>query len=525
MGGATENVSYNLSFSREMGDGYREHTHFWGNKIYGLANITPTPNIKITPVFNYINSYAENPEGIDWPTYSIGAKTPNSDAIPYNEYLGTERFTGGVTSSMKFGDHDVNISAFTKTTIFTEANNNTFVNRNYNSPGFSAQYTFNSGEKKDYFKNHVSVGTDGQFQTIDETRVFNYHSVAGTNKLSDVKFTQAGVGFFILDKFELGQKWSFMLSGRFDQMNNKIADNLKKHYLTDKDPDGNPFITDTLNYDASGELNFNQFTGRLGITYSPAQEFTIYSNVGQGFLPPATEELAQNPDNFGGFNTHIIPSTSIGGDLGFRGSIKEKFYFDVTGFYFTTKNDIDRYRLTDPLRNQETFYRNAGATNRVGLELYAKYYPLNNLCVQAAYTYSSFKYSNNDTIRIMMDDPTIFKYIQNGNYLPNSPQHQLNVDIQYDPIPCLSLGISTETLSNWYIDGANFESEAAPGYTLLHARIVYKWNINKLNGELSFNVRNAGDLQYIGFTEPDPGGNAYQPAARREFFGTIKVRL
>ena len=124
-----------------------------------------------------------------------------------------------------------------------------------------------------------------------------------------------------------------------------------------------------------------------------------------------------------------------------------------------------------------------------------------------------------------MDDTSIVKYVQDGNYLPNVPQHQLYVDLQIEPIKNLYFGISTETASKWYIDGANVEDEAANGYTLTHLRANYVFNIKGVYGELQFSVRNLFDKIYLGFTEPDPGGNSYQPAARREIFGGLKINL
>ncbi len=69
------------------------------------------------------------------------------------------------------------------------------------------------------------------------------------------------------------------------------------------------------------------------------------------------------------------------------------------------------------------------------------------------------------------------------------------------------------------------ESEAAAGYTLFGARIGYTMNLSGLNAEIILQGRNLGDQKYVAFTEPDPGGNAYQPGAGREFFGTVKIGL
>jgi outer membrane receptor protein involved in Fe transport len=59
----------------------------------------------------------------------------------------------------------------------------------------------------------------------------------------------------------------------------------------------------------------------------------------------------------------------------------------------------------------------------------------------------------------------------------------------------------------------------------VHARIRYNLSIGGLQSEVSVYVRNLTDKQFIAFTEPDPGGNAYQAGARREFFASFRVRL
>jgi outer membrane receptor protein involved in Fe transport len=126
----------------------------------------------------------------------------------------------------------------------------------------------------------------------------------------------------------------------------------------------------------------------------------------------------------------------------------------------------------------------------------------------------------------MMDDTSLHKKIIDGNFLPNSPQHQLYLDIQYSEIlPHITVGISGEYVDKYFIDGANIETEAAQSYGLLHGRIVYTAKLKNMDVELSFNVKNIADKQYVAFTEPDPGGNSYQPAARRQFFGGLKIKF
>jgi iron complex outermembrane recepter protein len=506
-GGNVNNVNYRISLGRTMGDGYRVHTHFWGDNLYAKATYIPNSHIKLTPMLEYINYYHENPEGINLQQYNEDPKQANPDAVPYNEYLQTERAVAGITGLTIFDQNEIQFNVYTKRTLFTEANNHTFNYRTIQSPGTSVQYSYNSGTAEDFFRNKISAGADLQWQKIEEHRVDNIYSVPGNIVRSREEINQRGIGLFLLDNVSLGKKTDLFFSLRYDKIHNELIDLLKQPY------------------DASGSADFSKATGRIGISYSLIEEANLYANWGQGFLPPATEELAQNPDNFGGFNMHLVPSTSNGFEMGSRGYVSKIVYYDITGFYLVTKNDFDRYRITDPLRNQETFYRNVGSSRRFGIEFYSKYNPISPLTLQVAYTFSHFKYTNDTPIRIMMDDTSIVKYIINGNYLPNSPMHQLYVDAEYHFLDNLFVGVSSETLSKTYIDGANIESEVAAGYMLIGARVGYKFYLNSFNAEITLQGRNLTDQKYVAFTEPDPGGNAYQPGAGREFFINARIAL
>jgi iron complex outermembrane receptor protein len=507
-GGNVDPVNYRLSFSRTAGDGYREHTHFWGDNVYGKATYTPTGSVSLTPILGWTNTYHENPEGITLEQYRGNPRQANPDAIPYNEYLQTNRWTVGLNGVILLSPkHELQFAAYFKRTLFTEANNGTFNDRTIEAPGASVQYTLSWGSLDDPIRNSLSIGTDFQWQTIDERRVDNLHSMRGDTIRSTEHIRQHAKGAFAITKVNIGGAWDIMLSLRYDAIRNQLDDLVR-----------NP-------YDLSGNADFQKLTGRVGMTYSPWRELNLFANVGQGFLPPATEELAQNPDNFGGFNKHLTFATSLGFDLGMRGTWKDQLYYDVTGFLLKTENDFDRYRISDPLRIQETFYRNAGSSRRFGLEAYARWTPLGPLHIQLAYTYSHFTYTNTDSIRVLMDDPADLKYVVNGNSLPNSPRHQLCVDVQYALPIGLSVALGTETLSRAYIDGANVESEAVVGYTLLNMRLTYGWHLAGLHGEISLQGRNLGDVTYVAFSEPDPGGNAYQPGPGREFFAGVKIQL
>jgi iron complex outermembrane recepter protein len=513
-GGQTNNTNYLVNFSRTMGDGYRQHEHFWGNFVSGKMTYTPSENVTLTPVFVYTDMYHENPEGIPLNLYILDPKTPNDAAIPYNEFIETNRSTAGLTGSVKFADNqDIRFTGYVKKGTFTESSNGSVNFQNLTTPGASAQYDLGFGSPNSNYKNTISAGIDFSSQNIDQNSRIHFQQLAlglADTITAQQNIKQNSLGLFLSDKIDFGKDWSAMLSVRYDKIHNEL--------------------TDLMNPDVTGKADFNRTTGRVGVTYAPMKEINLFANWGQGFLPPGTNELLNNPDGWVGFNKNLTFATSNDADLGVRGALmNNNLYYDVSGFYLTTKNDFDRYRIFDPLRNVMDFYKNAGSTRRIGLEVYGAYFPLDNLELQIAYTYSNFKYTNSDTIRIVMD-PGIDaakgpRYLKDGNFLPNSPMHQLYVDLQYAFMPGLSAGVSAEMYSKAYIDGANIESEAVAAYTLLHARINYKLPIAGINSEISLSGRNLGNIKYVAFSEPDASGNSYQAGAGRELFASLRVRF
>jgi len=132
-----------------------------------------------------------------------------------------------------------------------------------------------------------------------------------------------------------------------------------------------------------------------------------------------------------------------------------------------------------------------------------------------AYTYSHFNYTEYDS--------QVYPGNLTGNRLPNSPNHQCYVATTLELTRGLFASVNTQAYSRAYIDPTNAASIS--GYDLLNAHVSQQLKCGKLKCELYMSGRNLGATNYIAFTEPDPDGNSYQPGARREVFGGIRVRF
>jgi len=503
MDGTTGIMNYNVTGSMLSGDGYRDQSAYKADNARGKFAFTLSPSVKITAILGWTDFFNQNPEGLNLNWFSADPKVlrrrANPDSYTFNEYMKTQRATGGLTGSIGLGANlDLAMTAYYRHTKYTEAVPSSVIHRDFDLPGFTLQVNYRTGEGR--LKNHLSAGVDVAWQSIDEFKHPNLGgAVEGPALLADQALSQAGAGIFVLDRLEIGPQWGVSASARYDRVTNKLDDHLQAGGV-----------------DLSGKVAYKRATGRIGATWNPRADFGLYASWGTGFLPPGTEELVNNPYALGGYNTQLVAATSSGEEVGARGSIGKSLSYDVALFYLSTKNDFGRYRIV--ARPLETFYGNVGSTNRYGLETSLAWYPAERLALRLAYTYSHFKYETVDTLT----GETLM-----GTWLPNIPRHQLYADAEYRVTSVLTAGAALEYVSAWYVDSTNRIFGNGYGrtdpYALVHVRVGYKFEFGGTLLELFLSGRNIFNVLYYGFTEPDPDGNSYQPAATAEW--TLGLRL
>ncbi len=491
--GYTDDVDYRFSASRTMGNGSRDHSAFFGTNLYGKARFIVNPSFQLSAVIMGTSYFQENPEGLNAQQVAENPNQANPDSGRMNEYQLTRRLTAGLVGAARFGNNqDLSFTVYGRKTDYTESVPSTIQYRTIENPGAMAQYTFHSGAGP--VKNHFSIGADAGWQSIDLTRNPNLGGGQPAPYLvADETIKQDGVGVYLMDRIEWGKGWAALFNYRYDNIHNELNDHLQLGGLN-----------------LSGSRSFSKPTGRVGLTWNPRPDFGVYATWGQGFMPPATEEIVANPIYQGGFNTTIQPATSTGEELGLRGTRGKWFSYEATAFYLHTVDDFERYRV--PSRPLETFYGNAGDSRRYGLETAVGFYPADGLAIRASYTYNNFTYTQISS--------KVFPTAVAGNTLPNSPQSLGFLDIEYKPTSNWVFGAGLDAQSLAYVDPTNVPYIG--GYTLYHARVAYQWHSLKTRGEVMISGTNLGDKKYIAFTEPDPDGNSYQPGPGRQWFAGVR---
>jgi iron complex outermembrane receptor protein len=483
-----------LSAARAAGDGYRVHTRFYGNNLYGKLTFKFGRSLQLNLIGSGTGYFNQNPEGLNLQQVEQDPRQPNPDALTFNEYQKTKRGTGALTGQWTFAENQkISFSSYGRYTHYDESVPSSVDHQDIGSPGGSAQYDADLGSGS--VRHHLSVGFDLDAQMADDFRHPNLGGgLQSSDLLANQHITERRIAGFVTERMMIGGKWSILASARKDHISNELKDYLQANGL-----------------DLSGQRTFDRATGRIGVTFNPRRDTGFYASWGQGFLPPATEELYANPDALGGFNTHLVPATSWGVEGGIRGHIRDRLFYDAAVFHLDTKNDFERYRISS--RPLETFYGNAGETSRYGLETEMRWIPTHLVTLSGAYTYSHFVYKQ----YVSQNYPGNLV----GHWLPNSPNQQLYFDATFNLPHDLTLSAGTQAYSRAFIDPTN--QAYIDGYGLLNARASKQWHCGKLSCTLFVSGRNLTATNYIAFTEPDPDGNSYQPGPLREVFGGLRL--
>lgn len=519
--GTSGDVNYRISYSHMQGNGYRLHQAFRGDNFSEKLTWKPTAKIKVTQLLTYTSYFNQNSEGISYARYlAFGPKAANTDAIPFNEFHKTQRLTGASILNYSIDQHqDIQLKGFFRFNNYRETSNNGDDYKPFISPGFSAQYNRHDGNEK--LLNHFSLGTDIQSQTMNE------HMFGGANDITrvdthfgesyidtdEIKINQIvrqrSFGIYLIDKLDISKKLFATLNLRYDNVYNE---------LENKKPGSK----------SSDNRTFDKPTYKLGLAYDLAKAANIFVGFGTGYLVPTGDELLNNYENGGegGFNSGIKPSTLQQMEAGVRGEAGKNLYYDITVFNINAKDEF--YRLASG--SQTAYFGNIGESKRFGVETYLSYTPVETLKLDAAYTYSHFRYSSPGAIK--------------DQVIPQCPEHMLTAEASYKFLKNFTLTFNTEYQSKWCIqtDSALYNnyteitnnnndtvirSSWVKGFNIYNVNLKYDWHIGSMKGDISLFAKNLFDEHYFGFTEPNSGPdyNSYQAAAGREFFINLRFRF
>ena len=274
--------------------------------------------------------------------------------------------------------------------------------------------------------------------------------------------------------FEPINNLRFSLGGRYDVMDLDYINNINK---------------------TNGNITYERFTPKVGVTYDLGNGRGMYANYSQGFSPPSLTAIFRPRPNttpvqfYTNLNSAYFNNYEIGG---WASIIKNKVMIDVALYQMDGKNELLNIRQAD----NSFDYQSAGKTLHRGIEFGITAKPNEQYWFRfggtnALHRFEDFEISKNPADKLKN---------LGGFEMPSSPRWSWNTEFTYYPkwVKNLRTSLEWQYLSSWYQNQINMIKYE--GYNLINFRIGYKWksielysNILNLTDELYANSASRGN--------------------------------
>ena len=274
--------------------------------------------------------------------------------------------------------------------------------------------------------------------------------------------------------FEPINNLRFSLGGRYDLMDLDYINNINK---------------------TNGNITYERFTPKVGVTYDLGNGRGMYANYSQGFSPPSLTAIFRPRPNttpvqfYTNLNSAYFINYEIGG---WASIIKNKVMIDVALYQMDGKNELLNIRQAD----NSFDYQSAGKTLHRGIEFGITAKPNEQYWFRFGGTNALHRFEDFEISKNPADN---FKNL-GGFEMPSSPRWSWNTEFTYYPkwVKNLRTSLEWQYLSSWYQNQIN--TIKYEGYNLINFRIGYKWksielysNILNLTDELYANSASRGN--------------------------------
>lgn len=334
----------------------------------------------------------------------------------------------------------------------------------------------------------LQVGLDFDEQDDRRRRFDNLEGVRG-NRVLDQSESVTSLGVFAQVVLDAGPG---QLTGglRYDRIRFDVTD----RYLNDGDD--------------AGETTVEEVSPSLAYSLPLGAQWTAYAAFGTSFESPTTTELA-NPTG-GGFNTNLDAQQAKHYDLGLRGSAGA-LSVDLALFAIDLEDELTPFEL--PEFPGRSFFRNAGESERRGVEAALGWAFTDQLSLNLTYTHSDFEFEQ------FVTPGNDFS----GRRLPGVPRHQGTAGLAFRGEHGRFANLTVRHSGALYADNRN--ANRVPSYTVTDLRFGQTWDWSDYALTAHLGINNLTDERYFDNIRINAfGGRFFEPAPDRQVFGGITVR-
>jgi len=504
-GQTAQGLSYVLSASRYLTDGYRDHSAADRNVVNAKLSTAIGDDSRLTIVANSMESSAQDPQGLTWSQWqanprraSYRADTGEAVAEKFNTRKTLKQSQVGANYERRISaEHSVSLAAYAGhrsmeqyqslpiTTQAAPGQPGGVIDMSRDYAGFDARWTgrFSNGPVPVTVTAGLAVDSMKEDRQGYENFIGSQLGVKGALR-RDEDNTITSIDPYVQATWQLAPAWSLGTGLRYSHVKFESDD----RYIRT----GNP--------DDSGSVTHSQALPVVSLSYRLTPEQTLYASAGRGFETPTFSELSYRSVIEGGLNLNLQPSVSTQYEVGYRQRLTGGVKGNWSAAVFQSRTSDEIVTLIND--NGRTVYRNAGDTRRQGLELQADLRLTPQWQLQAAYTYldATFRQASGNAAA--------------GNMLPGLAKQRLALALNYDLTSEWRMGVSAEHAGKVYVNDANRPlpaggSATSPAYTVAAASVGYRKVMGPWTLRAFARVDNLFDRKYVGSVIVNDGNNRY----------------
>ena len=345
--------------------------------------------------------------------------------------------------------------------------------------------------------------------------VFEFRDVLANSSSSS--HPSGNIAWFAENIFNISKRFSITPGVRVEFINTQTNGSSRTLYFDQAEN----VILDSLR---SGQSSRNRWFPLFGIgaSYKPLLGIELYANFSQNYKPINFNDLWVNNPSFR-IDPEMSDETGFNADLGFRGTVKNAFQFDVTGFMMVYNNRIGYVQQVDP--DLFSIYRlrtNVSNARTIGVETYLRWNTVKTFLPNSDWRCSVFSNVTWLDARYVSSDEAAF----NNKRVELTPEilARVGVDLGWKDIGVSYLFSYTDeqfTDATNSIRTANAINGIIPSYYVMDLNVSYKFWKMKFTG----GVENITDSKY--FTRRATGypGPGIIPSAGRTFFISLGIKV
>ncbi|MCE1164638.1 MAG: TonB-dependent receptor [Bacteroidetes bacterium] len=512
VGYETNDYRFFMSYNYRNLKGYRDHSGEYGHLVNAVYEGYLGTKSTVSVYGNYVRGINRIPGSLTQAQFDTDPMQARDIAISQDFRNESKKGRLAVRFKTLFGkanNNELEVTGYGGIKDYMKTDDESYMISNRNSLGALMRFTNRSQIGK--MDNVFTVGMDFAYQSGPRTLFENVNGRKGLTVTDQFEDLQSSLGFYAEDHYEIiKNKSNLFFSSRYDMVT-LSKNSMQFHGFTDT------------------SRVFNNFTPKIGINYKLTPYIALYSSYGIGVDIPAVSELDNNYTTSNTrytLNPDLKPQTSQNFEFGIKGNIlnkgeefMRKVKFEVTFFNYSIQNEIIPFTI-----NQNTFFRNATRTNRLGLECGFFCEPFEETELVVNYTLTNFKYTDyHATIHGPSGDYT---EDYNGNFVPSIPRHIFNFIFNYeyeitDKINGL-LQWDCDYLTKMYADDKN--TAVAPGYFYGNVMAGINITTGKFNTILYVGANNIFDKRYVGYINiNDFFGRYYETGEPRSVYSGLNI--